>query len=245
VNGQPMGVRRAAASILQGFSAQGWDRVLGFLPASQRQRINGRRVHRLAQLMVSRSIGEMYVRLMSQWQPEEGIVLGTTRRDFPLLNWSQNDDPTAAMRHWDVKQYLPDDLLVKVDRAAMSASLESRAPLLDHRLVELAFALPQRMLVRDGVGKWVLRRVLDRYVPRELIERPKAGFSIPIGDWLRGPLRDWAETLLNLEKLSDQGFLDAEKVSVMWQQHLSGSYDRSTYLWNVLMFQAWYESKTR
>lgn len=242
VNGQPMGVRRAAASILQSFSAQGWDRILGFLPANQRQRINGRRVHRLAQLMVSRSIGEMYVRLMSQWQPEEGLVLGTTRRSFPLVNWSQSDDPTEAMRHWDVKQYLPDDLLVKVDRASMSASLESRAPLLDHRLVELAFALPQRMLVRDGVGKWVLRRVLDRYVPRELIERPKAGFSIPLGDWLRGPLRDWAETLLNAEKLSGQGFLDAEKVSVMWQQHLSGSYDRSTYLWNVLMFQAWYSS---
>lgn len=240
VNGQPMGVRRAAASMLKALSAQGWDRVLGFLPASQRQRINGRRVHRLAQLMVSRSIGEMYVRLMSQWQPEEGLVLGTTRRDFPLGNWSQKDDPTEAMRHWDVKQYLPDDLLVKVDRASMSASLESRAPLLDHRVVELAFALPQRMLVRDGVGKWVLRRVLDRYVRRELIERPKAGFSIPLGDWLRGPLRDWAETLLNAEKLSGQGFLDAEKVSVMWQQHLSGSYDRSTYLWNVLMFQAWH-----
>lgn len=242
VNGQPMGVRRAAASILQSFSAQGWDRVLGFLPASQRQRINGRRVHRLAQLMVSRSIGEMYVRLMSQWQPEEGLVLGTTRRDFPLVNWSQKDDPIEAMRRWDVGQYLPDDLLVKVDRASMSASLESRAPLLDHRVVELAFALPQRMLVRDGVGKWVLRGVLDRYVPRELIERPKAGFSIPLGDWLRGPLRDWAETLLNVEKLSGQGFLDAEKVSVMWRQHLSSSYDRSTYLWNVLMFQAWYAS---
>lgn len=240
VNGQPMGIRRVASSMLQSFSAQGWDRILGFLPASQRQRINGRRVHRLAQLMVSRSIGEMYVRLMSQWQPEEGLVLGATRRDFPLGNWSQKDDPTAAMRHWDVKQYLPDDLLVKVDRASMSASLESRAPLLDHRVVELAFALPQRMLVRDGVGKWVLRGVLDRYVPRELIERPKAGFSIPLGDWLRGPLREWAETLLNAEELSGQGFLDAEKVSGMWHQHLSGSYDRSAYLWNVLMFQAWH-----
>lgn len=242
VNGQPMGVRRAAASILQSFSAQGWDRVLGFLPASQRQRINGRRVHRLAQLMVSRSIGEMYVRLMSQWQPEEGLVLGADGQRLQEANWPQTGDPIEAMRRWDVGQYLPDDLLVKVDRASMSASLESRAPLLDHRLVELAFALPQRMLVRDGVGKWVLRRVLDRYVPRELIERPKAGFSIPLGDWLRGPLRDWAETLLNAEKLSGQGFLDAEKVSVMWQQHLSGSYDRSTYLWNVLMFQAWHAS---
>ncbi len=240
INGQPMFVRRAISSMLQRFSAQGWDRILRHLPASQRQRVNGRRVHRLAQLMVSSSIGEMYIRLMSQWQPEEGLVLGSGRRCFPDINWAKTCDPTEAMRRWDVSQYLPDDLLVKVDRASMSASLESRAPLLDHRVVELAFALPQRMLVRGGVGKWALRRVLDRYVPRELIERPKAGFAIPIGDWLRGPLRDWAETLLNLETLSGQGLLNAKKVSVMWQQHLSGSYDRSSYLWNVLMFQAWY-----
>jgi asparagine synthase (glutamine-hydrolysing) len=240
VNGLPMSIRRAAAAMLQSLSAQSWDRFLGLLPASQRQRINGRRVRRLAQLLVAHSVGEMYVRLMSQWQPEEGLVIGVSRRDFPPVNWSQMGDPVEAMRRWDVCQYLPDDLLVKVDRASMSASLESRAPLLDHRVVELAFALPQRMLVRDGKGKWTLRRMLDRYVPRELIERPKAGFSIPLGDWLRGPLRDWAETLLNAEKLTSQGFLKAEKVSSMWQQHLSGSYDRSTYLWNVLMFQAWH-----
>jgi asparagine synthase (glutamine-hydrolysing) len=240
INGQPMFVRRAISSMLQRFSAQGWDRILEHLPASQHQRINGRRVHRLAQLMVSDSIGEMYVRLMSQWQPEEGLVLSSNGRHFPEINWSKMGDPTEAMRRWDVSQYLPDDLLVKVDRASMSASLESRAPLLDHRVVELAFALPQRMLVRGGVGKWALRRVLDRYVPRELIERPKAGFAIPIGAWLRGPLRDWAETLLNAKTISEQGFLDAKQVSIMWQQHLAGSYDRSTYLWNVLMFQAWY-----
>lgn len=240
VNGQPMAIRCAVASLLQSFSAQSWDRVLGFLPQSQHQRINGRRVHRLAQLMVSRSVGEMYVRLMSQWQPEEGLVLGANQQGYPLLNWPRTENLTEAMRLWDVNQYLPDDLLVKVDRASMSASLESRAPLLDHRVVELAFSLPQRMLVRDGVGKWVLRQVLDRYVPRELIERPKAGFSIPLGDWLRGPLRDWAENLLDTSQLSAQGLLDAKKVALMWQQHLSGSYDRSSYLWNVLMFQAWF-----
>lgn len=240
VNGQPMAIRRAAAAMLQTLSAQSWDWLLGFLPARQRQRINGRRVHRLAQLLASQSIGEMYVRLMSQWQPEEGVVLGADGRRLSGTIWSQVKEPVGAMRRWDVGQYLPDDLLVKVDRATMSASLESRAPLLDHRLVELAFALPQRMLVRNGVGKWTLRRVLDRYVPRELIERPKAGFSIPIGDWLRGPLRDWTEIHIDGAKLAAQGFLDAEKVSLMWRQHISGSYDRSSYLWNVLMFQAWH-----
>lgn len=239
VNGQPMGIRRAIASALRCISAQGWDRVLRSLPVSRRQSINGRRVHRLAQLMVSRNLGEMYIRLMSQWQPEEGVVLGFDGQGLPAARWSQVGDPIEAMRRWDIGQYLPDDLLVKVDRASMSASLESRAPLLDHRVVELAFALPQRALIRDGIGKWVLRRVLDRYVPRDLIDRPKSGFAIPLGDWLRGALREWAESHLDAAKVTNQGFLDAEKISLMWRQHLSGSYDRSAYLWNVLMFQAW------
>lgn len=239
INRQPMPLRSAVSKLLRCVSAQGWDRIFALLPASQRQNVNGRRVHRLAQLMVSRNFAEMYVRLMSQWQPEDGVVLGASPQSF--LPWAETQaiDPIDAMRRWDVGQYLPDDLLVKVDRAAMSASLESRAPLLDHRVVDLAFALPQRALVRDGVGKWALRRVLDRYVPRELINRPKAGFSIPLGEWLRGLLRPWAESLLNPTLLVSQGFLDARKVSAMWRQHIDGSYDRSLYLWNVLMFQAW------
>lgn len=239
VNGLPIWFRIAVATMLRGPSPSGWDRLLGFLPASKHQLLNGRRIHRLAQLMTTRSIGEMYVRLMSQWQPEERLVLGTTGAYPGQISWPQTDNPIEAMRRWDVSQYLVDDLLVKVDRASMSASLESRAPLLDHRVVEAAFALPQRMLLRDGVGKWVLRRVLDRYVPGELIERPKAGFSIPLGDWLRGPLRDWAGDLLNTDMLFKQGFLDAGKVSLLWRQHQSGGFDRSAYLWNVLMFQAW------
>lgn len=241
IHRQPVALRRIAASILQSLSPQVWDRILSPLTASQRQRINGRRVHRLGQLLGSQSIGEMYIRLMSQWQPEEGLVLGADGQHLSGISWPRLHDPIEAMRRWDVGQYLPDDLLVKVDRAAMSTSLESRTPLLDHRLVELAFALPQRMLVRDGVGKWVLRRVLDRYMPRELIERPKSGFSIPLGDWLRGSLRDWAETHLDSSKLATQGLLDEKKISLMWKQHLSGRYDRSSYLWNVLMFQAWME----
>ena len=239
VNRQPMALRKVASALLRCLSSQDWDRIFCVLPASQRQRVNGRRIHRLSQLMGSRSLGEMYVRLMSQWQPEEGLVLGTSRQSFPSLDWAQTDDPIEAMRQWDVGQYLPDDLLVKVDRATMSTSLESRTPLLDHRVVELAFALPRRALVRDGIGKWALRRVLDRYVPRELVDRPKAGFSVPLAAWLRGPLRQWAESLLNSAALVDQGFLDAPKVSMMWRQHVAGSYDRSLYLWNVLMFQAW------
>jgi asparagine synthase (glutamine-hydrolysing) len=149
------------------------------------------------------------------------------------------------MRRWDVSQYLPDDLLVKVDRAAMSVSLESRAPLLDHRVVELAFALPERMLVRENQSKWILRRVLDRYVPRELIERPKAGFAVPLGQWLRGPLRAWAQHLLDPVRMKVQGQLDADKITRLWQQHQSGDYDRSSYLWSVITFQAWLDDNQR
>ena len=243
VSRQPLALRKSASALLQALSPQNWDRILRVLPDTQRQRINGRRIHRLSQLMMSGTLGEMYVRLMSQWQPEDGLVLGRVQQSFPPVPWLQNADPIEAMRRWDVGQYLPDDLLVKVDRATMSASLESRAPLLDHRVVELAFALPRRVLVRDGVGKWVLRQVLDRYVPRQLIDRPKAGFSIPLAAWLRGPLRPWAESLLNPAALVNQGYLDAGKVSEMWKQHIDGSYDRSLYLWNVLMFQAWLEAQ--
>lgn len=242
ISRQPLRLRAAAAAALRLASTQTWDRIFSVLPTARRQSINGRRVHRLAQLMVSRSLAEMYVRLMSQWQPEEGLVLGVRGSVTDRLRWPGQGTPVEQMRRWDVGQYLPDDLLVKVDRAAMSASLESRAPLLDHRVVELAFALPERMLVRDGQGKWILRRVLDRYVPRELIERPKAGFAVPLSQWLRGPLRAWAQHLLDPARLKAQGQLDAGKITQLWQQHQSGSFDRSYYLWNVIAFQAWLES---
>lgn len=239
VNRLPLPVRRAVSAMLRIPSAAAWDRMLSVLPATRRQSINGRRMHRLSQLLVTSSLGEMYVRLMSQWQPEENLVLGLGRRPFELKHWIENAAPIEAMRRWDVGQYLPDDLLVKVDRASMNASLEARAPLLDHRVVELAFALPEHSLVRGGVGKWALRQVLYRYVPRELIERPKTGFSVPLGAWLRGPLREWAEELLSPSNLQQDGLLDEQPIRRLWLEHLSGQFDRSSYLWNILMFCAW------
>lgn len=239
VNSQPMLIRQAASVVLGMVSAQGWDRMLWRLPASLRERINGRRIHRLAQLMTCKSVGEMYIRLMSRWQPEDALVIGASSFDWLSLNWYGGQSDMDAMRIWDIHHYLPDDLLVKIDRAAMSASLETRAPMLDHRVVEFALALPERMLVRDGVGKWALRCVLDRYVPRALIDRPKAGFEVPLGDWLRGPLRSWAESLLDPSRLKCEGYLNVDKIGQMWQQHQSGQWDRSLHLWNVLMFEAW------
>ena len=245
IDGVPMGIRQMAARLLRMGSPRSWDRALAWLPEDRARSINGRRIHRLAQLLVSSSLAEMYVRLMSQWQPEDALVMGVAGAPAPGSDWCPGGGPLTEMRHWDAKRYLPDDLLVKVDRAAMSASLESRAPLLDHRLAELAFALPQRMLVREGQGKWLLRRVLDRYVPRSLIERPKTGFSVPLASWLRGPLKDWAAAQLSSRRLIEDGLLDAARVTSMWHEHLSGRYDRSPYLWNVLMFQAWHSAAKR
>lgn len=245
VSGLPMPLRRAGASALGALSAAAWDRILSLLPASHRQSLNGRRMHRLAQLLVTRSLGEMYVRLMSQWQPEERLVLGLGSHSFELNHWDDSLAPMAAMRRWDLGQYLPDDLLVKVDRASMNASLEVRAPLLDHRVAELAFAMPERSLTRDGIGKWALRQVLYRHVPRELIERPKTGFSVPLAAWLRGPLRVWAEDLLATDNLRSANLLDPTPIRTLWAEHLSGQFDRSSYLWNVLMFQAWQHAHRR
>jgi len=235
----PVALRRIFSAGLRSASPKSWDRLVTLLPGAQGGSINGRRMHRLAQLLGARSHGEMYVRLMSQWLPEDGLVLGEAGSRTHVHRWLARGTPTEQMRYWDVGQYLPDDLLVKVDRASMSNSLETRAPMLDHRVVELAFALPPHILERGGQAKWILRRVLDRYVPRELIERPKAGFAVPLAQWLRGPLLDWASDLLDSATMSRQGLLDTSKVAVMWQEHLSGRFDRSSHLWTVLMFQAW------
>jgi asparagine synthase (glutamine-hydrolysing) len=134
--------------------------------------------------------------------------------------------------------------LVKVDRAAMAVSLETRVPLLDHRVAETAWRLPPSMIIRGGRGKWALRQVLYRHVPQELVERPKAGFAIPVGQWLRGPLRDWAEELLSERRLREEGYLDAAVVRSLWAEHRSDRRDWQARLWNVLMFQAWISSVT-
>jgi asparagine synthase (glutamine-hydrolysing) len=143
----------------------------------------------------------------------------------------------------DVLTYLPDDILAKVDRASMRVSLECRAPLLDHRVVEFAGRLSQDLKYREGKSKWVLRQVLYRYVPAALIERPKMGFEVPVGLWLRGPLKDWAQALLEPARLDREGILNARLLSEKWAEHLSERYNWGPQLWNALMFLAWLESE--
>jgi asparagine synthase (glutamine-hydrolysing) len=149
------------------------------------------------------------------------------------------------MMYSDAAVYLPDDILVKVDRAAMSTSLETRVPLLDHRVVEFAWSLPNKLKCKGGEGKRILRKVLNRYVPNELVDRPKQGFAVPIVDWLRGSLRPWADALLDESRLRQQGFFNATTVRQRWDEHLQDRRDWSAALWNVLMFEAWVDSETR
>jgi asparagine synthase (glutamine-hydrolysing) len=139
----------------------------------------------------------------------------------------------------DAVSYLPDDILCKVDRASMAVALETRVPFLDHRVAEVAARIPLSMKIREGRGKCILRKLLDRYVPRELVERPKTGFAVPVGEWIKGPLRDWAQELLDERKMRIEGWFDADVVNARWQDHLSGRRDSTAALWAVLMFQAW------
>lgn len=187
-----------------------------------------------------------YQILMSHWDKPNQLVIGANNLPT-LLNSADQWPKTDSFEHWmmamDAGQYMSDDILVKVDRAAMANSLETRVPLLDHRVVELAWQLPQHLKIRNCVGKWVLREVLYRHVPREMIERPKKGFSVPLGQWLRGPLRDWAENLLNERRLEQEGYFVATMVRRVWNEHISGKHDHARKLWSILMFQAWLEKQ--
>ncbi|HET8773720.1 MAG TPA: asparagine synthase (glutamine-hydrolyzing), partial [Thermoanaerobaculia bacterium] len=232
----PRALRPALGRLLTSVPPRAWDRLLA--PVLRQPR-PGERVHKVARVLAADDPDAMYFELVSHWA---NVVIGGGKAVSPLADrsaWPPLEDPTERMMYFDQLSYLPDDILAKVDRASMAVSLEAREPLLDHRLVEFAWTLPLSMKVRNGKGKLLLRRVLDRYVPRPLIERPKMGFGIPLEAWLRGRLRDWAESLLDPSVIRAQGLLDPQPIREKWEEHLAGKGDWKHYIWAVLMLQAW------
>ena len=248
----PASVRRAAAAAVLALPQARWEQVFGalspVLPPSLRHRWPGAKLHKLAGVAGVSTPEAMYRDLTSHWRDPAGVVLGAreprTLLSDPRRGAGSLRDITQRMMYLDLMTYLPDDILTKVDRASMAVSLEARVPLIDHRVVEFAWRLPNHMKLRGGQSKWLLRQVLYRYVPRELIDRPKEGFGIPLGPWLRGPLRDWASALLEPGRMRREGYLDPAPVAAMWAEHLSGKRNREHHLWDVLMFQSWLEAQS-
>ena len=238
----PSPLRRMLAGGLRSLSPEAWDAAVRLIPAGARPAQAGYRAHKVAAMLGCGDPVALYREMMTQWLEPERLVVGG--REPPLRAWSPRPDlPDAVERLQlvDLVSYLPHDVLAKVDRASMAIGLEARVPILDHRVVELSWRLPFRFKQRNGQPKWLLRQVLDRYVPRSLVERPKMGFSVPIGAWLRGPLRAWADGLLAPARLEAAGYLDPAMVAAAWQAHLSGRSNEDTRLWAVLMFEAWRE----
>ena len=244
----PRPLRRAAASLLTSRSPEAWGRLLrragALSPRSANQRLVGDKLYKLARVLELDRWENLYLELVSHWEEPGALVMGAREPPTPVtdpVHWARVPSVAEHMMYLDLVTYLPGDILAKLDRASMGVSLEARLPLLDHRVVELAWRLPLHRKVHDGTAKWLLRQVLHRYVPERLVERPKMGFGVPIDRWLRGPLRDWAEALLDPRRLRAEGYLDPAPVAARWAEHLSGRRDWQYHLWDVLMFQAWLE----
>jgi asparagine synthase (glutamine-hydrolysing) len=243
-------LRRIAAAGITAVPPGAWDaaiRAFGpLVPRDIRYGSPGYRVHKTARVLAGRTPQEMYRNLMSHWTDTLRLVPGSV--ESPVLydlvtGWPKGLTTTEWMMFADASSYLPDDGFVKVDRASMACGLEVRVPILDHRIAEFAWTLPPSLRIRNGEGKWMLKTLLHRHVPRGLVDRPKMGFAVPVGEWVRGPLRDWAESLLAEDRLRREGYLDPAVVRAEWERHLKSG-DRQFQVWNVLMFQAWLE-KTR
>ena len=214
-----------------------WDNLSSFTNQSRL----GEKMHKFARVITSKNIESLYLDICSEWHDPESLVLGAKARTDPRFSSFSSEEMSNAeyMMACDFISYLPGDILVKVDRAAMANSLETRTPFLDHHLVELAWELPIEFKYRNGHTKAPLREILTRYIPKDLIDRPKMGFSIPIGEWLRGELRDWAEEFLSRERLSREGYLNPDPIRSIWLEHLSGRFNHEKKLWHILMFQSW------
>lgn len=236
----PGPLRRAVGGGVDAVPSGAWGRLLGALGADE----GGRKARRLGRILRQGSALDVNEDLLDNYPDVEEVVRGLDEAPPPLHE--RHEIPSALpaverMMYLDAVTHLPGQLHTKIDRASMGTSLEARAPFMDHRVVELAWSLPTEMKIRDGVGKWILRRVLERHVPRDLWDRPKTGFDMPWGEWVRGPLEGWAEGLLDRSRLEEEGFLDPDRVRERWEAHRDGRRDGGAGLWAVLMFQLWLE----
>jgi len=247
----PKSARKAATQLLRAASPSSIDRCFRLLrpilPRKLRLAIPGDKAHKLAALLSVESSEALFYRALSHWENPTEVVLnsqepGTVLASIADSSWPSNLEEVMMLT--DQLNYLPDDILTKVDRASMAVSLEARVPILDHRVVQFAWKLPLHFKIRNGISKWILRQVLYKYVPAELLERPKMGFGLPIDRWLRGPLREWAEDLLSVKSLEQHGLLNADPIRLKWCEHLSGDRNWQYLLWDILAFQDWFRHNT-
>ena len=241
----PLPLRQSMAWAVRALPRSAWDGVLDIVrPTPEGKEHNGQRMRRLADYLRSRDLDDLHRKLVSRWRFPEEAVLGATPPPGLLDDLAPERGGLSdieRMMQLDMVTYMPDDILAKVDRATMAVSLESRAPLLDHRVVEFAWSLAPDLKHRNGISKWALRQVLYKYVPAELIDRPKMGFEVPIGLWMRGPLKEWTADLLSRDRLTRQGWFDADLITHQLEDHFSGNANWGLQLWPVVMFQAWLE----
>jgi asparagine synthase (glutamine-hydrolysing) len=239
----PLSIRKIIYKLLISISPNLWntflDNIQKIIPKMSRYNNFGNKIHKGSELLLLNSIQEVYGYTVSAWH-RSGIVKQEVS-EFSSINVFRNNwfNDVEAMMLTDTVTYLSDDILVKVDRTAMANSLETRAPFLNQEVYEFAWKIPYELKMRNGVGKSVLKNVLYNYVPQTIIDRPKMGFGIPLEDWLRGPLRDWAEELINEKRLNDEGFFHVRPIRDAWKKHLSGASNYQAQLWPILMFQAW------
>lgn len=245
----PRSLRTVGGAALAALPIPFWNGVESvggiFVPAWRSRQQFALKAAKMIDVLDTRSPEDVYQRLISHGDSQARSLLPGQASPRPVDLAHELPTIEERMMLADTQQYLPDDILVKVDRATMAVSLEARVPLIDHRLYEFAWRIPLSMKIRDGQGKWILRRVLDRHVPRTLVDRPKMGFAVPVAEWLRGPLREWAEDLLSESRLRAEGYFDATTVHNLWRGHIRGARDWHRTLWDLLMFQSWLERQGR
>ena len=248
INKIPLPVRKGVAKLIKNVSPIAWDRLASVFTLFKNNSSIGLKLHKVAHILTCTTAREVYRQTISHHDRPYSLILDNGIEPFTFMDqnrasFTEELGPIEQMMLLDLVSYLPDDILVKVDRAGMGVSLETRVPFLDHRLIEFSWRIPLSMKLKNGQTKWPLRQLLYRYVPRDLIERPKMGFGIPLPEWLRGPLRHWAEALLDEHRLQREGIFNPKPIRVMWEQHIRGQGNFSSLLWNVLMFQAWLETE--